>query len=527
MIAVPPTDIRIVLAGHGSRDAHGVEEFESFAAMFRNICGSVPVEHGYLEFQSPTISEAVASASSRGSGPIIVVPVLLAAATHAKNDMPSLLHDLRNEYPNEDIRFAAVMDIHATLLDVCRRRIVEAEATGMCEVKRSQSCLVVVGRGTTDPDANGDIAKLARMLQEGMGFEASFVCYSGTAKPLVYDGIKAAAKLGHKRIVVLPYFLFNGVLVKRIYAAADDVQKLAPQVEVVKAKYLGTDEDVVAVLLERALQAVHGEPKMNCSLCKYRTPIVGYEKEVGLPQTVHTTLNQLKALPAVLSKGRLDSLQQPYKPHPIESESFQIIKSSIDWSPYACEEQPVLQRLVHTTGDFECIKDVFFSPGAVATGVRALLRCRRVITDVTMVQTGLRRSLLADLQIETCCSVHDAETAILAERHNLTRSAAGIRSAWQKFGNDVVIAIGDAPTAVMETVRLIKENGFRPQLVVALPVGFVGTRECKEALKSCIQVPRITNSGTRGGSPWAAAVINAMLIEASNVAKRGSEVCLS
>ena len=112
--------------------------------------------------------------------------------------------------------------------------------------------------------------------------------------------------------------------------------------------------------------------------------------------------------------------------------------------------------------------------------------------------------------------MHDRETHLLATSENITRSAAGIRRAWQKFGNDIVLAIGDAPTAIAEATRLIREHGWRPQLVIGLPVGFVGTRESKEALRRCLQVPRITNAGTRGGSPWAASVVNALMIDGIN-----------
>src|SRR5208282_6504964 len=103
-------------------------------------------------------------------------------------------------------------------------RIIETEAKSPQLLKRSESCLVVVGRGTTDPDANSDVSKLARILEEGLGFGASFVCYSGTAKPLVADGLEAAARLGFSRVVVFPFFLFTGILVKRIYAAAEELR---------------------------------------------------------------------------------------------------------------------------------------------------------------------------------------------------------------------------------------------------------------------------------------------------------------
>jgi precorrin-8X/cobalt-precorrin-8 methylmutase len=85
-----------------------------------------------------------------------------------------------------------------------------------------------------------------------------------------------------------------------------------------------------------------------------------------------------------------------------------------------------------------------------------------------------------------------------------------------QFGNDLILAIGDAPTAVEEAVRLVNEQQWRPHLIIGLPVGFVGTRECKENLRRCLRVPRITNRGTRGGSPWAAAAVNAMLIRVAN-----------
>ena len=130
--------------------------------------------------------------------------------------------------------------------------------------------------------------------------------------------------------------------------------------------------------------------------------------------------------------------------------------------------------------------------------------------------------LLQHLGLTTVCTVHDEETRLIAESENITRSAAGIRRAWNRFGNNLLIAIGDAPTAVEETLRLIVEQNWRPHLVIGVPVGFVGTRECKEKLRACLRVPRITNRGTRGGSPWAAAIVNAMLIRVANERERGS-----
>jgi precorrin-8X/cobalt-precorrin-8 methylmutase len=422
-------------------------------------------------------------------------------------------------HPQIDLHFGAPLHLHPKLLQLAQQRIVEAEAASPQTVRRADTCLVLVGRGASDPDANSDVAKLARMLEEGMGFGTAVVCYSGVAAPLVADGLRAAARQGYRRLVVLPFFLFDGVLVKRIYAAADELSEREPQLEVLKAAYFGAHPLVAEVVIERAREAVEGRAAMNCSLCKYRVQIVGFEEQVGEPQRAHHLQVQgllaqenarLSEAPAAAEPGIFPA----YQPHPIEAESFRIIAAGRDWSTFPAAHLTVLQRLVHTSGDFNAVDDIYLSPGAVETGIRALLRCKRVVTDVTMVQTGLKRALLEQLGIDTWCGVHDRETHLIAQAQGITRSAAGIRRAWEKFGNDIVLAIGDAPTAIMEATRLIREHGWRPQLVIGLPVGFVGTRESKDDLRRCLQVPRITNAGTRGGSPWAASVVNGLMIDA-------------
>jgi precorrin-8X/cobalt-precorrin-8 methylmutase len=362
------------------------------------------------------------------------------------------------------------------------------------------------------------------MIQEGMGFGGSYVCYSGTAQPLVADGLRAAAKLGYARLIVVPFFLFDGILVKRIYEAADLMQQREPELEVLKAGYLGVHPNVADVLIARAQEAVEGRAAMNCSLCKYRVQIVGFEDQVGVPQRAHhLQVRGLEQKVVVETLAEISTEFTPYVPHPIEAESFRIIAAGRDWSGFPETHLTVLQRLVHTSGDFNAVDDIYFSAGAVETGIRALLRCKMIVTDVTMVQTGLKRALLEQLGIATWCGVHDRETALMAESQNITRSAAGMRRAFEKFGNDIVLSIGDAPTAIMEAVRLIRDHGWRPQLVIGLPVGFVGTCESKAALKRCLQVPRITNTGTRGGSPWAASVVNGLMIDALNQLANGSD----
>jgi precorrin-8X/cobalt-precorrin-8 methylmutase len=529
------SDYDIIIAGHGSRDSEGVREFEQLVRLVQQRTSGQKVNHGFLEFARPTIDEAIRANIHGGGLRIAVVPGVLLTATHAKNDIPSEIAALRREFPQANLHYGSALRLHPRVLRLMRERIVEAEARSARLIRRSESCLVVVGRGATDPDANSDVSKLARMLEEGLGFGASFVCYAGTAQPLVADGLELASRLGFSRILVAPFFLFTGVLVKRIYAAADGLALRHPEIEFLKCKYLGIHKLIADAFLERAEESVKGKATANCDLCKYRVQIIGYEKEVGAPQQSHHLLARnsfprvsshsdngdivlSKYLPVQGADHEPESAAElpGYVPHPIEAESFQIINGSRDWSAIPEPERDILQRLVHASGDFNVVDEVFISPGAVLAGIRALSQRIPIVTDVTMVQSGLRRNLLDRFGIQTACLVHDEETELIAAAAGISRSAAGIRRAWMQFGNRLIIAIGDAPTAVEEAVRLVDEHRWRPHLVIGLPVGFVGTEQSKEKLRRCLRIPRVTNRGTRGGSPWAAAVVNAMLIRLAN-----------
>jgi len=144
-----------------------------------------------------------------------------------------------------------------------------------------------VGRGASDPDANSNVAKVMRMLWEGFGFGWGETSYSGVTFPLVEPGLEHAAKLGYRRIVVFPYFLFTGILVKRIYSYTDMVAARHPEIEFVKAGYLNDHPAVMDAFAERVEEILTGQNTMNCKLCKYREQVLGFETEIGLPQESH------------------------------------------------------------------------------------------------------------------------------------------------------------------------------------------------------------------------------------------------
>ena len=280
-------DTAVMVCGHGSRDREAILEFERLAQGVRARLAHVDVATGYLEFARPTIRDGLEGLRARGAKRILAVPGMLFAASHVKNDLPWEINSFAAENPALELRFGRELAIEPKLLRAAADRIAEAEARAAHEVPRSDSLLLVVGRGTNDPDANSNIAKLARMLSEGMGFGWAEAAFSGVAHPFVEPALLRSLRLGFRRIIVFPYFLFTGVLVKRIYEAAEHVRAAHSEVEILKAPYLNDHPLVLDCFSDRVAETVDGEPGMNCRLCKYRAQVIGYEVDAGAPQAGH------------------------------------------------------------------------------------------------------------------------------------------------------------------------------------------------------------------------------------------------
>jgi sirohydrochlorin cobaltochelatase len=278
------SETAVLLCGHGSRDAEAITEFELAAAALRQRLPEFDFATGYLEFAVPTIRDGLATLAARGARKILAIPGMLFAASHVKNDLPWEMNSFIADQPGVDVRLGRDLGIDPKLLRAAADRIIAAADTS---IARAETLLVVVGRGTNDPDANSNISKLARMLWEGSGLGWAEVAFSGVAHPRVDAALTRAARLGFRRIIVFPYFLFTGVLVKRIYAQTDAVASLVPEIEFVKALYLRDHPGVLDAFCDRVAELGETQPAMNCQLCKYRTQIIGYEKDAGAPQTGH------------------------------------------------------------------------------------------------------------------------------------------------------------------------------------------------------------------------------------------------
>ena len=213
----------IMVCGHGSRDEGAVAEFENLAVAIRARAGDVPVEYGFLEFATPVIRDGLNRLKAQGVTDVLAVPGMLFAAGPAKNDIPSVLNTWAANQSGVEVRYGRELAIDLRMLRAAADRIEEALDAAGRDVPLTETMLVVVGRGASDPDANSNVAKVMRMLWEGIGFGWGETAYSGLTFPLVEPALEHAAKLGFRRIVVFPYFLFTGILVRRIYDYTDAV----------------------------------------------------------------------------------------------------------------------------------------------------------------------------------------------------------------------------------------------------------------------------------------------------------------
>jgi sirohydrochlorin cobaltochelatase len=276
----------ILLCGHGSRKKGAVDAFKKLVEILKDrYKEEYEVDYGFLEFNHPLYEAAVERMYERGVRTIYALPVILFAGAHAKNDIPYELNTIQTYYDDLSIKMAGPIGVNAFLLDLAKKRIEETEAT-LTPLPRRETCLVVVGRGTTDPDANSDVNKLMAMLWDGMGFGFATTAYSGTAYPSVQESLQLVDKLGFKRIIVIPFFFFTGILLDRIYAKVEEINAISPHEYVYTAPF-GTDELMLKAFDERLEQAINGVGNMNCQLCKYRKQIIGFEQEQSQEQIGH------------------------------------------------------------------------------------------------------------------------------------------------------------------------------------------------------------------------------------------------
>ena len=272
----------ILICGHGSRDPEGVNGFKELVSLLKERYPDRIVDYGFLEFAHPVYAAAVERMYLAGVREIIAIPAILFAGGHAKNDIPYEMNTLQSQYEGLTIRLGRHIGITPAILQLARKLIEQTAGTR----DFGDSCLLVVGRGTSDPDANADVAKLTRMLWEGMGFGFATTTFIGVTKPLLQDSLPIVEHLPYKKIIALPVFLFTGILLKKIYSQINDYRSISDK-HIVYTPSFECDELLLHAIGDRIREVENGHPDMSCQLCKYRTQIIGFEEEVGKAQVGH------------------------------------------------------------------------------------------------------------------------------------------------------------------------------------------------------------------------------------------------
>jgi sirohydrochlorin cobaltochelatase len=266
----------LLLVAHGSRSADGQREMEELAAVVASTApAGVLVDMGYLELSDPPAGVALDRLVAAGADEIAVVPLMLLAAGHSKSDVPAVVLEGRARHPRVVLHYARPLGIDAALVEVAQRRIREANGAG--------AAVALLARGTSDPDANGDVHKISRLLAEATGAELVGTGFAGVTWPDVAGALDQLHRLGATRVVAFSWFLATGLLLERIRR---ELASFASRtgVEVIDAGHFGPAPEVADLVLARAREAVAGAVRTNCDVCVYRAPFAGSSERVGRPK---------------------------------------------------------------------------------------------------------------------------------------------------------------------------------------------------------------------------------------------------
>ncbi|HTK10469.1 MAG TPA: sirohydrochlorin chelatase [Ktedonobacteraceae bacterium] len=271
----------IVLMGHGSRDAEGAREFITFAERLSARLAR-PIYPGFLELADPPIASAIDEAVQAGANSIIAVPWFLLGAGHVKNDVPTALQSARQRHPHVTIHYGNPLNIQPEILAILSDRLASIDPDhGMGS---PETAVLLVQRGSSDPDANADVYRAARFLWEGRNYSTVEVAFSGVTHPSLTEGLQRCLHYQPRHILVVPYYLYTGVLVERISTLVAEVAANHPGCEFRVASHFGQDTRLDSLAQQMIEQIRNGRATMTCDMCQYRIPLFGREFLVKAPQ---------------------------------------------------------------------------------------------------------------------------------------------------------------------------------------------------------------------------------------------------
>jgi sirohydrochlorin cobaltochelatase len=273
----------ILIVGHGSREPRANQAFEALVADYRRHHAARAAEeeitHAYVELAQPALDEALAALCRRHQR-VVVVPLFLFMVGHTKNDIPIALARARLARPGTELLATRELGIHPALLEIAFERVMAAMGP-LDHATLARTALVMVGRGSSDPDANAEFYKLARLVAEGRGFGWLVPAFIGITSPLLPEALELTARSRPERLVVLPYFLFDGLLGDKLRAQVAEFRGRYPWIAATVAETLGADPRLHGIIDQRIDEARQGRGPLPCDTCQYRAPVSGVVAQVG------------------------------------------------------------------------------------------------------------------------------------------------------------------------------------------------------------------------------------------------------
>jgi sirohydrochlorin cobaltochelatase len=277
----------ILIVGHGSRVPEAVGQFHEFTHALSSYLNQ-PVRSCFLELAEPDLATGLTEAAKLvgDGGEVVVLPLFLGAAGHQKNDVAYAIQWARQQFSDVTFHYGTHLGSHAKLVELMDLRVRECLAVNREALPPEETAVLIVARGSSDPDSNSEVAKLSRLLFEQRSYQTVEYAYQAVARPRVDAGVHRCKLLGAKQVVVAPFILFTG----RVDA---DLRKVSQRtgeelgVRVLQAGYLGIHPLLIEVVAQRLQEATDGTAAMTCDLCKYRFSMAGYEPQVGQPQDSH------------------------------------------------------------------------------------------------------------------------------------------------------------------------------------------------------------------------------------------------
>lgn len=267
--------VAIVLLGHGSREPGANADFRQLALEFQQKWPSHAIVIAYVELAQPSLSSALAHAA-RLADRVVVLPCFLFTAGHIKNDLPLELFRARRANPEVEFLAGQALGVHRAMIEAALDRLQEAQPA-----KRTRTAIIVVGRGSSDPDANGDFAKLVRLIGEGADRGWALPAFIGITRPSLDEALEQAARTRPDELVVLPYLFFAGRLIAQLADKLDEFSKRHPWIGTRLASPLGLHQGLLSALGERLHEAISGISQLPCDNCQYRVPIASVADNVG------------------------------------------------------------------------------------------------------------------------------------------------------------------------------------------------------------------------------------------------------